>query len=73
MKKVKLSSTLDVSRIALGFWRLMDWKLSLSEPPAVSPARRPPTWEDAPTEVDPGYDPIAQPEPEVEFDERVQW
>ena len=31
MKKVKLSSTLDVSRIALGFWRLMDWKLSLSE------------------------------------------
>ena len=31
MKKIKLSPTLDASSIALGFWRLMDWKLSLSE------------------------------------------
>jgi len=29
MEKLKLSSTLSVSRIALGFWRLMDWKISL--------------------------------------------
>ena len=34
---------------------------------------RPPTVEDAPLEVDPDDDPIAQPEPEVEFDQRVQW
>jgi hypothetical protein len=46
-------------------------RYQLSNPPAVSPARRPPTWEDAPTEVDPGYDPIAQREPVVEFDEIV--
>ncbi len=31
MEKIKLSSTLDVSRFALGFWRLKDWKMSSSE------------------------------------------
>ncbi len=33
----------------------------------------PPAWEDTPVEVDQDYDPLAQPEPEVEFDQRVQW
>ena len=42
-------------------------------PPVISPARGPPAWEDARPGLDPGYDPIAQPEPEVEFDQRVQW
>lgn len=31
MEKVKLSSSLEVSRIALGFWRLVDWKFRLKE------------------------------------------
>lgn len=29
MEQVRLSSSLTMSRIALGFWRLMDWKMSL--------------------------------------------
>jgi len=34
----------------------------------------PPAWEeDTPVEVDQDDDPLAQPEPEVEFDQRVQW
>ncbi len=45
-----------------------------TSPPAISPARGPPAWgEDTPVEVDQDYDPLAQPEPEVEFDQRVQW
>ena len=45
-----------------------------TRPPAISPARGPPAWEeDTPVEVDQDDDPLAQPEPEVEFDQRVQW
>ncbi len=33
----------------------------------------PPAWDDAPVEVDPHYDFLAQPEPEMEFDQRIQW
>lgn len=33
----------------------------------------PPAWEDTPVEVDQDADLLAQPEPEVEFDQRVQW
>ncbi len=44
-----------------------------TRPPAISPARGPPAWEDTPLEVDPDYDLLAQPEPEVEFDQRVHW
>jgi hypothetical protein len=33
----------------------------------------PPAWEDTPVEVDQYDDPLVQPEPEVEFDQRVQW
>ncbi len=29
MEQINFSSSLTVSRIALGFWRLMDWKMSL--------------------------------------------
>ena len=42
-------------------------------PPPVSPARGPPAWEDDPVEAIPDSDPFAQPEPEYEFDQRVQW
>jgi predicted oxidoreductase len=31
MEKIKLGPTLEVSRIALGFWRLMDWNITLKE------------------------------------------
>ena len=45
-----------------------------TRPPVIAPARGPPAWgEDTPVEVDQDYDPLAQPEPEVEFDQRVQW
>ncbi len=44
-----------------------------TRPPAISPARGPPAWEDTPVEVDQDDDPLAQPKPEVEFDQRVQW
>lgn len=33
----------------------------------------PPAWEGTPIAVDQDYDPLAQPEPEVEFDQSVQW
>ena len=36
-------------------------------------AAHPPAWEDTPVEVDQDDDPLAQPEPEVEFDQSVQW
>ncbi|NIA31994.1 MAG: oxidoreductase [Actinobacteria bacterium] len=31
MEKIKLSPTLEVSRFALGFWRLKEWKMSTGE------------------------------------------
>jgi hypothetical protein len=44
-----------------------------TRPPAISPARGPPDWEDSPVEVEQDNDPLTQPEPEIEFDQRVQW
>ena len=44
-----------------------------TRPPAISPARGPPAREDAPLQVDPQYDPLAQPEPDYVFDQRIQW
>ena len=44
-----------------------------TRPPAISPARAPPAWEDSPLQVDPQYDPLAQPEPAIEFDQRIDW
>ena len=41
--------------------------------PAISPARGPRDWADSPLQVDPQYDPLAQPEPDYEFDQRSQW
>ena len=44
-----------------------------TRPPTIAPARGPPAWDDTPVEVDPGYDLLAQPDPEMEFDQRIQW
>ena len=44
-----------------------------TRPPAISPARGPPDREDSPLQVDPQYDPLAQPEPAIEFDQRIDW
>ena len=44
-----------------------------TRPPGISPARGPPAWEEGPIEVDPDDDLLIQPEPEIEFDQRVQW
>ena len=41
-------------------------------PPALASARAPPR-ENAPVELEPDYDPLAQPEPEMEFDQRIHW
>ena len=38
-----------------------------------SPTRGSHAWDNAPLELDPGYDPLTQPEPEYEFDQLVQW
>ena len=43
-----------------------------TRPPVIAPARAP-QWEDAPVELEPDDDPLAQPEPEMEFDQRIQW
>jgi hypothetical protein len=44
-----------------------------TRPPIVCAARGPPAGDDVPVEVDPDYDFLAQPEPEIEFDQRIQW
>jgi len=36
----------------------------------MSPARGPPTWDDAP---EPDWDYLQQPEPDFEFDQRAVW
>ena len=43
-----------------------------SRPPPIAPARGPPAWDDAPEPV-PDCDLLGQPEPDVEFDQRVSW
>ena len=43
-----------------------------SRPPPIAPARGPPAWDDAPEPV-PDWDLLGQPEPDVEFDQRVSW
>ncbi len=42
-------------------------------PPALAPARAPPALDDPPVELEPDYDPLAQPEPAMEFDQRINW
>ncbi len=46
-----------------------------TSPPAIFPARGPPAWEweSASLDLDCADDPHFQPEPEIEFDQRVQW
>jgi hypothetical protein len=43
------------------------------QPPAISPARGLPAWEDPPIEAVPDWDALAQAPPECVFDQRVQW
>jgi len=38
----------------------------------IAPARGPP-WDDTPVELKPDYDPLAQPEPEMECYQRSAW
>ena len=50
-----------------------------SEPPQISPARGPPLWDDCDAhvgegiEVEPDWDLVAQPAPDYEVDQRVNW
>ena len=44
-----------------------------TRPPPIRTPRAPPASDDAPVEVDPDYDLLAQPQPEVEFDQRIRW
>jgi hypothetical protein len=44
-----------------------------AEPPRVSPARGPPTWDDPPVGAVPDWNALAQPKPEYVFDQRPQW
>jgi hypothetical protein len=43
-----------------------------NEPPPIAPARGPPGWDDDPGPM-PDCDLLAQPAPDVEFDQRVSW
>ena len=50
-----------------------------SEPPRISPARRPPLWDDCDAQageevqIEPDWDLAAQPAPDYEVDQRVNW
>jgi hypothetical protein len=49
--------------------------LALGEPPRpppITPARAPPAWNEAPEPAS-DWDLVAQPEPELEFDQRIAW
>ena len=43
-----------------------------SRPPPIAPARGQLAWDDAPEPV-PDWDLLGQPEPDVEFDQRLSW
>lgn len=43
-----------------------------TEPPPLAPARGPPGWDDDPGPM-PDWDLLGQPEPDVEFDQRLSW
>ena len=43
-----------------------------SRPPPIAPARGPPAWDDDLGQM-PDWDLLGQPEPDVEFDQRVSW
>ena len=50
-----------------------------SEPPQIAPGRGPPLWDDCDAqvgegvEVAPDWDPAAQPAPDFDVDQRVNW
>jgi hypothetical protein len=43
-----------------------------TELPPIAPARGPPGWDEAPEPAS-DWDLVAQPEPELEFDQRIAW
>ncbi len=43
-----------------------------TDPPPISPARGPPAWEEEGDSL-PLYDPVAQPEPDFQFDQTQGW
>ena len=46
--------------------------VTLAATPLITPALGPPAWDDAPEPM-PDWDLLQQPEPDVEFDQRVSW
>ena len=42
-------------------------------PPRIAPARGPPLWEATGDAHDPAADPLLQPAPAFEFDQRLSW
>ncbi|MBP8290538.1 MAG: hypothetical protein KAX51_12165 [Chromatiaceae bacterium] len=42
-------------------------------PPRISPARRPPAWDDPPGAAVPDWDALAPPPPGYVFDQQAQW
>ena len=42
-------------------------------PPRIAPARGPPLWAAAAAAHDPAADPLLQPAPAFEFDQRIAW
>ena len=53
--------------------RILDHIGEPAEPPRISPARGPPTWDDPPVDLGPDWDALAQPQPEYVFNQEVQW
>ena len=55
---------------------MRDILVHLGEPTAplrIAPARGPPLWEATGAEHDPPADPLLQPAPAFEFDQRIAW
>jgi hypothetical protein len=56
--------------------KILDHIGESTRPPRIAPARGPPLWEAAAAERagnDPQWDSSGQPEPEIEFDQRIAW
>ena len=57
--------------------KILDHIGESTRPPSIAPARGPPLWEAATACEQAGNDPqwelLAQPAPEVEFDQRIVW
>jgi len=59
--------------------RILDHIGVESEPPHIAPARGPPLWDDCDahsgegTQIEPDWDLVAQPAPDYEVDQRINW